>query len=76
MTRPKLSGRPRLVVAAIAVLAFVAGGAWLLLRPGSAVANTLTASGTIEARIVNVAPEIGGRVVSVAVDEGASVAAG
>lgn len=76
MIRPRLTGKPRLILAAVVVLALLAGSIWLLLRPHSAAANTLTASGTIEAHIVDVAPEISGRVVSVAVEEGAAVTAG
>lgn len=43
---------------------------------GGAQATDLKASGTIAAREVNVAPQIGGQVVSVSVEEGAQVKAG
>lgn len=68
--------RTRIAVIAIAVLGLAAGGLWLSFRPVSASNNTLTASGTIEARLVRLSPELGGRVIEVLVEEGQSVSAG
>ncbi len=59
-------------------LALVAAAAWFYLNRGSAQAEQgpVTASGTIEATQVLVAPEIGGQVVEVLVNDGQTVKAG
>ncbi len=64
------------IIGAIVVVALVAAGlAWLHSRTAAA-DSVLTASGTIEARVVRISPEVGGRVAQVLVDEGQKVTAG
>jgi len=67
--------RPVIVLLLIAAVAG-AGVWWFVLRPNAAASGELTASGTIEAQIVRLAPEMGGRVTEIAVDEGQAVTAG
>jgi HlyD family secretion protein len=65
------------IVLVILVVLALAAGAYYLLPTWTRPADTsLTASGSIETTIVNVAPEIGGKVTAVLVDEGASVKSG
>ena len=68
--------RPPIPVIVILILAVLAGGYFgirALLNKGS---TALTASGTIEAVEVTIAPEIGGKVAEVSVEEGSPVKAG
>jgi HlyD family secretion protein len=68
--------RPPIPVIVIVILVVLVGGYFgmrALLNKGS---TALTASGTIEAIEVTIAPEIGGKVTDVSVDEGAPVKAG
>ncbi len=77
MNTPRtLANGLRIAAIVVVVAALAAGGLWLYLRPASAANNALTASGTIEARLVRLSPELGGRVVEVLAEEGQSVAAG
>jgi HlyD family secretion protein len=68
---------PRRIVPVIVVLA-LAGLAWWYFagRPAAADTGALSASGTIEAVSITIAPEIGGRVVEVLASEGQAVKAG
>jgi len=66
--------RPIIILLVIAAVV-VAGYWWFVLRP-AATSGDLTASGTIEAQIVRLAPEMGGRVTEITVDEGQAVTAG
>jgi len=68
--------RPPIALIVILILAVLVGGYFgvrALLNKGS---TALTASGSIEAIEVTIAPEIGGKVTEVAVDEGTQVKAG
>ena len=66
---------PRAAIAAIAVVLVIA--AYYGIRALTAAGNgPLKASGTIEAVMVDIAPELGGQVKQVLVEEGARVAAG
>ena len=61
----------------VVLIAALAGGALFYLNQASAAeAGPLTASGTVEAIEVSIAPEVGGRVVEVLIEEGDLVAAG
>jgi HlyD family secretion protein len=75
MNAPKVAPRRRIVIVVMIVLLIAAIAAWQLW-PNAAANHALMASGTIEARVVNIAPEISGRVVAVQVEEGQSVTAG
>lgn len=63
-------------IAAVVGLLLVAVGAWLLLRPGSADAGSLEASGTVEATEADLGFQAGGRIASVEAREGDEVEAG
>ena len=67
--------RSRLIVAAVVVVAAVAGYYGLSARASSN-STALKASGTIEATSVNVSPELPGKVEAVLVEEGQSVQQG
>lgn len=70
-------GHPPLpLIVVFLVLAVVVGGYWGFQRLGSPTEQPLTASGTIEAVTIGIAPELGGKVVEVYVDEGDAVRAG
>lgn len=63
-------------ISLILVVILALGGWWLSARNVSASSSqALEASGTIEARTVNIATEIGGKIVEVLVEEGESVTA-
>jgi len=76
MKSSRLSGGFRIVaiVAVIVVLA-AAGGCYVLDR-NQAADHALTASGTIETRVVNLSSDLNGRVLQVLAEEGQSVKAG
>jgi HlyD family secretion protein len=65
----------RLIVLVV-VVAIVGVGAWYYLNQQSAAAGPLTASGTMEADSVTIAPLLAGRVTEVIAEEGAPVQAG
>ena len=67
--------RPTFVIVALILVALIAGGyyAYNLVRP---VNTDLTASGTVEATEILIAPELSGKVVEVLVNEGDLVQAG
>lgn len=67
---------PPLPLIVLLVLAVAVGGYWGFRRLGPPTEQPLTASGTIEAVTIAVAPELGGKVVEVYVDEGDTVRAG
>ncbi len=74
-----MHARMKRIPIVIFLLAAAAGAGWWYLRqqdPVSAESGLLSASGTIEASQVLVAPEIGGKVLDVLVDEAESVQAG
>jgi len=75
MSTSRFPGRTRTAAIALVVVAVAAVGGWRLLRPGVAANPALTASGTIEARVVSLSAELGGRVVEVLVEEGQRVTA-
>jgi HlyD family secretion protein len=60
----------------IIILIAAAAGIWYYLRQIQATNGRLTASGTVEAIDVQVAPEISGRVLAILVNEGAAVQEG
>jgi HlyD family secretion protein len=68
----------KLIPVLVAVLIAGAGAVWWYLDQNSALAekNQIAASGTIEARQIDVAPQIGGQVSQVLAEEGESVKAG
>jgi len=67
-----------LIIGLILLAVVVVGGFWLWQSQTATAASdeTLEATGNIEARTVNLAPEVGGRVLEVLVEEGESVSAG
>ena len=67
--------RPTFVIVALILVALIAGAyyAYNLVRP---VNTDLTASGTVEATEILIAPELSGKVVEVLVNEGDLVEAG
>ncbi|NOZ48702.1 MAG: HlyD family efflux transporter periplasmic adaptor subunit [Chloroflexi bacterium] len=67
-----------LIIGFIILAAVVAGGFWLWQSQTATAASdqALEATGVIEARTVNLAPEVGGRVLEVLVEEGEGVSAG
>ena len=67
-----------LIIGLIIIAAVVAGGFWLWQSQSATAASdqALEATGVIEARTVNLAPEVGGRVLEVLVEEGKAVSAG
>ena len=67
---------PRRVIPVVLLIAIVAAGVWYFTRPATAENGVLSASGTIEATQINIAPELGGRVQAVNVGEGDVVKAG
>jgi HlyD family secretion protein len=68
--------RPPIPLIVILILAVLVGGYFGILALLNPASTALTASGTIEAIVVIISPEIGGKVADVAVDEGAAVKAG
>lgn len=64
------------MVPVLVILAVVGVGAWWLMQQSKQVEAGLAASGTIEARQVRVAVEVGGRVVEALAEEGQRVEAG
>jgi multidrug efflux pump subunit AcrA (membrane-fusion protein) len=68
----KLSQLPRPVLVVIA-LAVIAALYFALANLNSDGSNTITASGSIEATIINVSPEISGKILTVDVNEGDQV---
>lgn len=69
-----MHGRRRLIPVLV-VVAVIAASAWYLTRPAVA-SGALTASGTVEATAVTIAPEVAGRVTAVLAEEGATVTQG
>ena len=68
---------PRRILPVVAVVVIGALVWWFVInRPAAADTGALSASGTIEAVSITIAPEIAGRVVEVLVSEGQTVAAG
>ncbi|NOZ70627.1 MAG: HlyD family efflux transporter periplasmic adaptor subunit [Chloroflexi bacterium] len=67
-----------LIITLIILVALAAGGYWLWQseKATSAQDEVLEATGVIEVRTVNLAPEVGGRVLEVLVEEGESVSRG
>jgi len=66
-----------LIIGLILVAAIAAGGFWLWQsQTATAAEDDLEATGVIEARTVNLAPEVGGRVVELFAEEGQRVSAG
>jgi len=67
-----------LIVTIVILLVLAVGGGWWWLSQANAVADTsaLEATGMIEARTVNLAPELSGKIVEVLVEEGQRVTAG
>ncbi len=63
------------IIPVILVLA-IAGGAWWWTQGADSAEAPLSASGTIEAQQVRLAPEVGGRIVELAAQEGQRVQAG
>jgi len=71
------SRRTRIILIAVLLAVGASAGGWHLYSQASAAANaTLTASGTIEATITTISPQIGGKVADVLVQEGEAVQAG
>jgi multidrug resistance efflux pump len=71
------SRRTRIILIAVLLAVGASAGGWHLYSQASAAANaTLTASGTIEATITTISPQIGGQVADVLVQEGEAVQAG
>lgn len=68
--------RPPIPVIVILVLAVLVGGYFGIRALLTKESTTLSASGTIEAIEVTIAPEIGGKVTEVSVEEGTRVSAG
>jgi len=68
--------RPPIPIIILLVLAILAGGYFGVKALTTKVDTALTASGTIEAEQVTIAPEIGGKVIEVLVSEGAPVIKG
>jgi HlyD family secretion protein len=66
----------RIPITIILIVAIVAVGAWFYLHGLDSANGALTASGTIETTVVNIAPELSGKVAEVKVDEGDKVKAG
>ena len=68
----------RAIILVVVALVVVGGGLWLLSGQAQAQSQTgaLTASGTVEAVEINIAPELGGRVNEDLVAEGGQVKAG
>ncbi len=68
----------KIIVWVVVILAAGAGGFWLWQSQTASAAGEagLKATGVVEARTANLAPEIGGRVVEVLVEEGERVTAG
>jgi HlyD family secretion protein len=70
------SRRTRIIIAVLLAVAASLGG-WRLYSQSTAAAEaTLTASGTIEATITTMSPQLGGKVAKVLVQEGDAVQAG
>lgn len=69
---------PRRIIPLLIILIVVISGGWYVYTTRQAAADNgaLSASGTIEAATVNIAPELGGRVADVLVAEGEAVKAG
>jgi multidrug resistance efflux pump len=74
MTPSKLS--PRTLLIAALLIALTAGAIWLYFSKAEAANQALTASGTVEATEVQIAPELSGKVVEIFVEEGDSFSAG
>lgn len=68
--------RPPIPVLVLLALVIIVGSYFLIVKLTARADDTLTASGTIEAISVTLAPEIGGKVVEVYVDEGDVVQTG
>jgi HlyD family secretion protein len=67
----------RILPVAIILILLAAAGAWYWLSRANAQTNgAITASGTVEAVVVIISPEISGRVIDVLVVQGESVSAG
>src|SRR5512147_808875 len=76
MKTAKFSRKLNIVIILLVILGLAVGGAWFFSRPATADNGQLTASGTIEATLTQLSPQIGGRVMEVLVDEGQPVKAG
>jgi len=71
------SRKARIILIAVLLAAGASAGGWHLYNQASAAAGaTLTASGTIEATITTLSPQLGGKVANVRVQEGDAVQAG
>jgi HlyD family secretion protein len=71
-----MHGRRRIIVPVVLLVAgLVAAGVWYA-NGQTATDEALTASGTVEATAISVAPEVSGRVAEVAAEEGDTVAQG
>ncbi len=69
--------RPPVPVIIIVLLTIIGVGAYYLINLNQqAQANLLTASGTVEAAQISIAPELAGKVIEVQVEEGDAVSAG
>jgi multidrug resistance efflux pump len=71
-----MHGRRRFAPIVLVVLIALAAGAWYLTEGRADDTGALTASGTIEATEVTIAPEVAGRVTAIAAAEGDAVDAG
>ncbi|MEK7276149.1 MAG: efflux RND transporter periplasmic adaptor subunit [Chloroflexota bacterium] len=67
---------PRKIAPVVLAVVIIGGGLWWFFSNRASSANGLTASGTIEAVEIVVAPELGGRVTAVTAEEGDRVTAG
>ncbi len=68
----------KLIIGAVLLLMVIGGGAWTWLSQTQRTSSepALEATGTIEARQVSLAPEIGGKIIEVLVEEGERVTVG
>jgi HlyD family secretion protein len=64
------------IIVILAIVALAGGGAWWWTQQQAQATTALQGSGTIEAREVNVGPEVAGRVTQVTAKEGQAVKAG
>lgn len=76
MKTSRFPGGARFAVVVIVLIVLATVGGWLYSRQGLAVSRELIASGTIEARVVSLSAELGGRVILVLAEEGQQVTAG
>ncbi len=76
MKASRLPGGPRIAAVVFVIVALAGAGGWSLLHRSQASDHALTASGTIETRVVDLASDLGGRALEVLAEEGQSVQAG